>query len=86
MIESTLFIVLYSFIYHINRMECALDKATAIFLRHGSLMKTSEAIKAGVHPATLYAMRDAKVIEQAGRGLFRLANLPPMGEPDPCRT
>ena len=49
-------------------------------------MKASEAIKAGVHPATLYAMRDAKVIEQAGRGLFRLANLPPMEEPDLCRT
>lgn len=63
-------------------MKSALDKATAIFLRHGSLMRTSEAIKAGVHPATLYAMRNAKVIEQAVRGLFRLANLPPMEEPD----
>ena len=82
MIELTLFIVLCSFIYHINGMKSAQDKATAIFLRHGSLMKTSEVIKAGVHPATLYAMRDAKVIEQAGRGLFRLANLPPMEEPD----
>ena len=63
-------------------MKSTLDKATAIFLQHGSLMKTSEAIQAGVHPVTLYAMRDAKVIEQAGRGLFRLANLPPMEDPD----
>lgn len=63
-------------------MTSALEKATAIFLRHESLMRTCEAIKAGIHPATLYAMRDARVLEQAGRGLFRLANLPPMEEPD----
>jgi predicted transcriptional regulator of viral defense system len=82
MIELTLFIFKCNFFYHEKGMKSALDKATAIFLRHGSLMRTSEAIKAGVHPATLYAMRDAKQIEQAGRGLFRLANLPPMEEPD----
>ena len=27
-------------------------------------------------------MRDAQLIEQNGRGLFRLTNLPPLGEPD----
>lgn len=41
-----------------------------------------EAVRLGVHPRTLYAMRDAGVLEQLGRGLYRLANLPPLGNPD----
>jgi predicted transcriptional regulator of viral defense system len=63
-------------------MKSALERAKDIFQQHGSLLKTSEAIKAGVHPSTLYAMRDSGVIEQVGRGLFRMASLPPMEEPD----
>jgi len=54
-------------------MKSALERAKDIFQQHGSLLKTSEAIKAGVHPSTLYAMRDSRVIEQVGRGLFRMA-------------
>jgi len=63
-------------------MKSALERARAVFQRHGGLLKSSEAIKAGIHPATLYAMRDSGVVEQIGRGLFRLADLPPMEEPD----
>jgi predicted transcriptional regulator of viral defense system len=63
-------------------MKSALERARAVFQRHGGLLKSSEAIKAGIHPATLYAMRDSGAVEQIGRGLFRLADLPPMEEPD----
>lgn len=41
-----------------------------------------EAIRLGVHPRTLYAMRDAGALERLGRGLYRLADLPPLGDPD----
>jgi len=42
MIELTLFIVLCSFIYHINGMKSAQDKATAIFLRQRLLVGSLE--------------------------------------------
>jgi len=63
-------------------MNNATKSATAIFRKKGSILRTQEAIEAGIHPRTLYAMRDAGVIEQSARGLFRLASLPPMSEPD----
>jgi predicted transcriptional regulator of viral defense system len=40
------------------------------------VLRTSAALRAGIHPRTLYEMRDKGVVEQLGVGLFRLANLP----------
>lgn len=45
-------------------------------------MRMATAIQAGIHRNTLYAMRDARVIEQLSRGLFRLADAPPLANPD----
>ncbi len=45
-------------------------------------MRTSEAIHLGIHPRTLYAMRDAGDLERLSRGLYRLAEMPPLGNPD----
>jgi predicted transcriptional regulator of viral defense system len=45
-------------------------------------MRTSEAIKLGIHPRTLYAMRDDGDLERLSRGLYRLAEMPPLGNPD----
>jgi predicted transcriptional regulator of viral defense system len=56
--------------------------AEGVFRDHGGIMRTSEAIRAGIHPRTLYAMRDAKVLERLGRGLYRLADMPALGNPD----
>ena len=56
--------------------------ATITFQKNGGILRTHEAIAAGIHPRTLYAMRDVGAIESAGRGLFRLTSLPPMSEPD----
>jgi predicted transcriptional regulator of viral defense system len=59
-----------------------MEQAHRIFKeRHGTL-RTFEALRAGIHPRTLYALRDRGEIEQIARGLFRLAELPPPGEPD----
>ena len=56
--------------------------AANIFRDHGGVLRTMEATRLGVHPRTLYAMRDAGALEGLGRGLYRLAGLPPLGEPD----
>jgi predicted transcriptional regulator of viral defense system len=56
--------------------------ATATFREHGGIMRMAEAIRAGVHRRTLYALRDAGIIEQLSRGLYRLADAPPLGNPD----
>ena len=57
------------------------QRARKVFQQHGT-MRTKEILAAGIHPRTLYEMRDAGEIEQHGRGLFRLANMPPLGQPD----
>lgn len=53
-----------------------------LFRRHNGLLRTGQALAAGVHPRTLYALRDSGQIEQLGRGLYRLADMPPLGNPD----
>jgi predicted transcriptional regulator of viral defense system len=62
--------------------DSATEEAKDLFRRHGGILRTSEAIRTGIHPRTLYAMRDAGVVERLSRGLYRLADLPPLGNPD----
>jgi predicted transcriptional regulator of viral defense system len=57
-------------------------KARNIFHRHGGVLRMSEALYAGIHRRMLYSMLEAGVIEQLSRGLYRLTNLPPLGNPD----
>ena len=61
-----------------SRFKRALD----VFRQQRGLLRTSEAMRAGVHPATLYALRDAGTIEQVSRGLFRVSKNPPLSNPD----
>ena len=58
------------------------NRAQKVFRQHGGSLRTSAALAAGIHPRTLYALRDAGSIERLARGLYRLADLPPLGEPD----
>jgi predicted transcriptional regulator of viral defense system len=58
------------------------DKARTLFNRNGGMLRTSKAIRLGVHPRTLYALRDSGEIEQVGRGLYRLATAPQLTSPD----
>jgi predicted transcriptional regulator of viral defense system len=39
-------------------------------------------MRAGIHPSTLYAMRDAGSLEVVSRGVYRLAGSEPLGNPD----
>ena len=65
-----------------GRGDSGYQREKALFRRQGGMLRTREAIRAGIHPRTLYAMRDAGVVERLSRGLYRLADLPPLGNPD----
>lgn len=56
--------------------------ARQAFKAHGGILRTTEAMAAGIHPRTLYAMRDAGQIEALARGVYRLAGMPPLANPD----
>jgi len=58
------------------------DAAKQIFRRHDGILRTGEALNQGIHRRTLYAMRDEGVLERLDRGLYRLADLPPLSDPD----
>jgi len=49
--------------------------AVEAFRRHGGVLHTKEALELGIHPRTLYLMRDEGVVDQISRGVFRLASL-----------
>jgi len=58
------------------------EKSLAVFRKFGGIVKTSEAIKAGIHPRTFYNMLQEGIIEKLSRGLYRLVELPSLGSPD----
>lgn len=61
-----------------NRFQNAL----AVFKERGGMLRTSEAIYSGIHPDTLYTMRDAGILEKVSRGVYRLADGLPLSNPD----
>lgn len=58
------------------------EHAKAIFREHGGQLRMSEAIAHGITPYMLYALRDRGVVEAVSRGIYRLAELPPLSDPD----
>lgn len=58
------------------------SRADGVFRKYGGILRTSEAIRAGIHPETLYAMRDDGTLEKVSRGLYRLADKGPLSNPD----
>ena len=62
--------------------DTGIAKARQVFTKHGGMLRTSNAIRLGIHPRTLYALRDAGQIEQVSRGLYRLSTAPPLSNPD----
>jgi len=58
------------------------ERAAEIFRSHGGVLRTGEALRAGIHPDTLYAMRDSGHLERVSRGVYRLADRLPLGNPD----
>lgn len=57
-------------------------EAESIFRAAGGQLRMSEAVARGITRYMLYALRDRGVIEQVSRGIYRLVDLPPIGNPD----
>ncbi|HXW92292.1 MAG TPA: type IV toxin-antitoxin system AbiEi family antitoxin domain-containing protein [Terriglobales bacterium] len=59
-----------------------LTLARKVFRKQGGMLRTSNALRLGIHPRSLYALRDSGEILPVGRGLYRLATAPPLINPD----
>ena len=57
-------------------MNTATKQATAIFRKKGGILRTHEAIQAGIHPRTLYAMRDTAAVDKAAGVCSSLQGFP----------
>jgi predicted transcriptional regulator of viral defense system len=56
--------------------------AQRIIRKCGGIIRTAEALAAGIHPRSLYQLRDRGVLEQLSRGLYRFADAAPLSNPD----
>jgi predicted transcriptional regulator of viral defense system len=56
--------------------------ALGAFRRHGGPLRTKQALALGIHPATLYELRDSGRLTELARGLFRLADGKESQNPD----
>jgi predicted transcriptional regulator of viral defense system len=66
----------------IEKSDIAIQRARTLLRPSTGAFRTGEAIKAGVHPRTLYRMRDQGIVEELGRGMYRFADMPSLGNPD----
>jgi predicted transcriptional regulator of viral defense system len=58
------------------------EKAIEIFRQTGGVMTTAQALHTGIHRRTLYSLRESGVLMPMSRGVYRLAELPPVADPD----
>ncbi len=58
------------------------EEALAIFHANGGTLRTGDALKLGIHRRTLYSLRDSGKLERLDRGLYRVADMPPLSAPD----
>ena len=63
-------------------MTPAAEKAVKVIRQMGGTVHTSEAIRKGVHPRDLYALRDRGALDQITRGVYRLTELAAISNPD----
>lgn len=59
-----------------------ITKVESVFLEHGGTLRISEALRQGLNRSTLYAMVASGHLERLARGLYRLPDLPSIGNPD----
>lgn len=67
---------------HPEKKYSVRDKAMQIIRQQGSTFRTAEIIKTGVHPATLYRLLQSGIIERLSRGVYRLAEVEQLSQPD----
>lgn len=54
----------------------AMTKAIRTLRSHGGTLRTSDILRLGIHPRTLYELRDSGQVTQITRGVYRLADEP----------
>jgi predicted transcriptional regulator of viral defense system len=62
--------------------ETVEQRAIRILKEHGGMLRRKDVPQAGIHPRTLFALRDKGIVEVVTRGLYRLADQPPLSNPD----
>lgn len=60
----------------------ASDKALRLMKERTGLMRTADVLAMGIHPRTLYKLRDSGTLEQLSRGVYRVAGQAPISNPD----
>ena len=63
-------------------MRQSFEKAEAIFREHNGILRTSQAKALGIDPKIISEMQEAGLINRISRGLYRLADYPPLAYPD----
>jgi len=62
--------------------ETGLNRAAVIFRDQGGTLRMSEALRLGISRSTLYSMVADGTLERLSRGVYRLAELDPVANPD----
>src|SRR6266581_2915632 len=65
-----------------RQISANLALARRAFREHGGMLRTTNAVRLGIHPRSLYDLRDSGEVIPVGRGLYRLANAPALTNPD----
>ena len=63
-------------------MGNSFDTIRKVFIDHHGILRSSEARKLGIHPQTLSRMLDDGRLIKEERGLYRLSEIQPSGDPD----
>jgi predicted transcriptional regulator of viral defense system len=58
------------------------EKAKQLIREKSGIIRTADALRAGIHRRTLYELRDAGELAQISRGVYRLADQPPISNVD----
>ena len=62
------------------------EKAKEIFSKYNGILRCSQANRLGIHSTVLVQMVDKGILVKEGRGIYRLADLPPLSNPDFVRV
>ncbi len=66
-----------------ERCECSsAEKAKQLIRQRNGIIRTADALQSGIHPRILYQLRDAGDLVQISRGVYRLADQPPVSNVD----
>ncbi len=63
-------------------MRKSIEIASKLFKENNGILRTSQAQRLGIDRHTLAAMIDVGSLVKEARGIYRMANLPPLSEPD----